>query len=134
MTTAALTCQGPAVDEGQLVPRVLDEGQYRRDQKRLLDALHENGIDVRLYASAFNPYPFAVSTERLESLKALQGSIQRAVVAIVTNHRNDERIRSVIQLSERETQLIEALVTLGAQCGRRPPTKEPTDAQASQQK
>lgn len=109
MNSVPLTCLGPAVDEGQLVPPVLDEGRFRHDQRRLLDALHENGIDVKLYASAFNPYPFAVPDERLESLKALQGSIQRAVVAIVTNHRKDDRIRSVIQLSERETQLIEAI-------------------------
>src|SRR5262249_12275332 len=55
------------------------------------------------------PYPFAVTAERLAELVALQGSIHRAIVAIVTNFARDARISAVIQLPPAELDLLARL-------------------------
>jgi len=103
MSELTETCADAA---GQLMPSGVDLAQWSAEQERLLALLQAQGLDVRLYESAFNPYPFGVPAERLVALRALQGSIQRALVAIVTHHASDARISRVIQLPAVERELL----------------------------
>jgi hypothetical protein len=91
---------------GQIVPADIDQVRWAADQKRLLALLEAEGLDVDLYESAFNPYPFAVYAERLVELQALQGSIYRAIVAVVTNWAKDARLSRVIELPAAERDLL----------------------------
>ena len=90
---------------GQLVPAGVDHARFTADQHRFLALLQAEGLDVGLYDSAFNPYPFTVTPERLDELRALQGSIRRAIVAVVT-HFHDPRLAAVIRLPALERDLL----------------------------
>src|SRR5262245_54955834 len=87
---------------GHLTPAGVDHHRFRTDRERLLALLQAEGLDVRLYDSAFNPYPFAVTPEHLAGLCALQRCIHRAIVAVVTHFTKDERLSTVIQLPAKE--------------------------------
>jgi hypothetical protein len=91
---------------GQLVPAGVDRARWSADQERLQSLLQEHGLDVRLFPAAFNPYPFGVTAERLVELRALQGTIHRAIVAVVTHLGRDGRIARVIQLPSAERDLL----------------------------
>lgn len=108
MSLFELQLQGE-YDEGQLLPLECDEYRFADDQRSLLETLEDRGIEVKNYASAFNPYPFLIPNSRLDSLRALQESIQRAVVAIVQGYRKDSRIRAVIPLEKEEADVVERL-------------------------
>jgi hypothetical protein len=95
---------------GQLIPADLDRARWTTDQAHLLELLETQGLDVDLYESAFNPYPFAVAAERLVELQALQGSIHRAIVAVVTHLTQDARLSRVIQLPPVEQELLAIIV------------------------
>jgi hypothetical protein len=92
-----------------LVPAGIDRARWTADQDRLLALLQEQGLDVRLYESAFNPYPFIVPPGRLAALRALQGSIGRAIVAVVTHLTRDARLSRVIRLPAAEWDLLTVL-------------------------
>lgn len=94
---------------GQLLPPQLNLQQFQSDQTRFLKRLEETGLDVKLYASAFNPYPFAVTRAQLEQWGALQISIHRAILAVVENFSADVRIRDVITLPAAEQKLLHEL-------------------------
>jgi hypothetical protein len=94
---------------GQLSPASVDHPRFRADQERLLALLQAQGLDVRLYDSAFNPYPFAVTAERLAEMRALQRSIHRAIVAVVTHFVRDARLSTVIRLPAAELDLLARL-------------------------
>jgi hypothetical protein len=96
----------PAANAGQFVPAGIDRARWTADQGRLLALLQAQGLDIRLYESAFNPYPFIVSPERLAALRALQGSIHRAIIAVVTHLAQDTRLSRVIQLPAAERDLL----------------------------
>ena len=91
---------------GQQIPAGIDLARWTADQGRFLALLQARGLDVRLYESAFNPYPFAVTAERLVELQALQGSIYRAIVAVVTHLAHDPRLSGVIRLPAAERDLL----------------------------
>ncbi len=91
---------------GQWVPDGIDQARWTDDQDRFLALLQGHGLDVRLYDSAFNPYPFLVEPDRLVELQALQGSIYRAIVAVVTHWARDRRLSRVIQLPAAERDLL----------------------------
>jgi hypothetical protein len=91
---------------GQLVPAGADRARFTADQHRLLALLQAEGLDFGLYDSAFNPYPFAVPAQRIGELRALQGSIYRAIVAIVTHFHRDPRLFRVIRLPAAERDLL----------------------------
>jgi hypothetical protein len=95
----------PADRPGQLVPPG-DHDRFTADQERFLALLEAQGLDVSLYASAFHPYPFVVPAARLAELISLQGSIHRAIVAIVTHFAHDTRLSAVIQLPAAEQELL----------------------------
>jgi hypothetical protein len=90
----------------QLMPARVDQAQFTADRESFLALLQAQGLDVRLYDSAFNPYPFGVTPQRLAELRALQGSIHRAIVAIVTNFAWDPRLAAVIRLPADEQDLL----------------------------
>lgn len=98
-----------AIVPGQFLPGGLDAARWSDDRDRLLNLLDGEGLDVHLYESAFNPYPFLVVPERVRELQALQGSIHRALVAIVTHFTRDDRLSRVIRLPEAEQALLSAL-------------------------
>ncbi len=83
---------------GQRLPAGVDRARFTADQDRLLTLLQAQGLDVGRYDSAFNPYPFVVPGQRLGEWLALQESIQRAIVAVVTHFDRDPRFAAVIQL------------------------------------
>jgi hypothetical protein len=93
----------------QLMPTRVDHPQFTADRERFLTLLQGQGLDVRLYDSAFNPYPFGVTPERIGELCALQGSIHRAIIAIVTNFARDPRLSAVIRLPANEQELLARL-------------------------
>lgn len=92
---------------GQLRPEQLDSAQFQHDQSDFLRVLGNLGLDVELYASAFNPYPFVVTQAQVHEWRLLQASLQRAIVAVVDNFTKDQRIRDVIQLNNNELSLID---------------------------
>jgi hypothetical protein len=102
----------PSASEGQLVPSSVDLARYRRDEAALLDALSGEGLDVSLYDSAFNPYPFAVPRERLAELRALQDALRRALIAVVTHFSSDRRLGEVIRLEAAEREIVDGLSAL----------------------
>jgi hypothetical protein len=91
---------------GQLLPADIDGARFAADRDRLLTLLQGHAFDVTLYGSAFNPYPFAVTPERLRELCALQGSLHRAIVAVVTHYEQDARLSEVIKLPAAERELV----------------------------
>jgi hypothetical protein len=91
---------------GQLIPAGIDRTRFVADQERFLALLQAEGLDLRRYDVAFAPYPFGVTAEQLVELRALQGSIHRAIVAIVTHHAKDARLSRVIQLPAVERDLL----------------------------
>src|SRR5262249_16286753 len=82
--------------------------RFPADQDRFLALLQAQRLDVRLYASAFHPYPFAVPAQRLAELVSLQRSVHRAIVAVVTHFAHDARLSAVIQLPPAERALLAA--------------------------
>ena len=82
---------------------------YQERLDRLTRRLAEEGLDVELYASAFNPDPFRVSRSHYKELLTLQETVARALEAIVTHYPYDARISDVVALSEPERQLIHRL-------------------------
>lgn len=96
----------PAGQAGQLVPDGIDRARWIADQERFLALLQAQGLDVQLYESAFNPYPFLVAPDRLAELQALQGSVYRAIVAVVTHFAKDSRLSRIIQLPAVERDLL----------------------------
>jgi len=97
---------------GQFVPADSDGARWNADQDRFLALLQDQGLDVELHASAFNPYPFLVSRERLVELEALQASIYRAIIAVVTHFGKDARISQVIQLPAAEQDLLRLIADM----------------------
>lgn len=91
---------------GQQLPADINRARWTADQDRFLALLQAQGLDVRLYESAFHPYPFGVTAERLVELQALQGSLHRAIVAVVTHLAQDDRLSRVIQLPATERDLL----------------------------
>jgi hypothetical protein len=91
---------------GHQIPAGLNRLRWSADQARFLWLLQKQGLDVGLYESAFNPYPFGVTARRVAELQALQGSIHRAIVAVVTHLAKDVRLSSVIQLPAPERELL----------------------------
>jgi len=98
-----------AAQAGQLIPAGSDRGRFVADQERFLALLQAEGLDVRRYDSAFAPYPFGVTAEQLVELRELQGSIHRAIVAVVTHYAQDVRLSRVIQLPVVERDLLATL-------------------------
>ncbi len=91
------------------MPASVSRARWSADRDRLLTLLSAQGLDVRLYDSAFHPYPFGVTANRLTELRWLQGSLYRAIVAVVTNWSRDARISGVIQLPAEERDLLAPL-------------------------
>jgi hypothetical protein len=87
-------------------PAAVSRARWTADRDRLMRLLPAQGLDVRLYDSAFHPYPFGVTADRLAELRSLQGSLYRAIVAVVRNWSRDARISGVIQLSAAEQDLL----------------------------
>jgi hypothetical protein len=94
---------------GQFEPDGLDFARWIADRVRFLSLLEDEGLDLRLYESAFNPYPFLVDPDHVRELRALQGSIHRAIVAVVTHFAKDDRLSGVIQLPAVEQEILSAL-------------------------
>jgi hypothetical protein len=87
-------------------PAAVRRARWAADRDRLMRLLAAQGLDVRLYDSAFHPEPFGVTADRLDELRSLQGSLYRAIVAVVTNWPRDARISRVIPLSAAEQDLL----------------------------
>jgi hypothetical protein len=94
---------------GQFEPDGLDFARWTADWQRFLALLEAEGLDFRLYESAFNPYPFLVGPDRVRELRALQGSIHRAIFAVVTHFAKDDRLSRVIQLPRVEQEILSVL-------------------------
>jgi hypothetical protein len=94
---------------GQFEPAGLDFARWTADRERFLALLEDEGLDPRLYESAFNPYPFLIGPDRLPKLRAIQGSIHRAIVAVVTHFAKDDRLSGVIQLPAEEQEILRLL-------------------------
>jgi hypothetical protein len=107
----------PAVNTGHRVPADVDGPRFRADQDRFLELLEAQGLDVHLYAAAFNPYPFVVTAERLAELRALQRSIHRAIVAVVTHFGREARLSAVIRLPAAERELLARIADLPYRVG-----------------
>lgn len=101
----------------QLSPPSVCTAQYHSDQNRFFTSLEKHGLDVSLYASAFNPYPFLVPEENRQELLALQRAMQKAVTAVITHYLKDSRLGRVITLNSAERQLIEAISRLPYRTG-----------------
>jgi hypothetical protein len=91
---------------GQQIPSGIDFARWTVHQERFLTLLQAHGLDIQRYDADFNPYPFAVTSERLIKLRALQGSIYRAIVAVVTHLARDTRLSGVIELPPAERDLL----------------------------
>jgi hypothetical protein len=91
---------------GQPTPASVTRSRWTADRDRLMRLLPAQGLDVRLYDSAFHPYPFGVTADRLAELRSLQGSLYRAIVAVVMNWPRDARISGVIRLPAAERNLL----------------------------
>jgi hypothetical protein len=94
---------------GQFVREGVGPARWSADRERFLALLEAEGLDVGLYDSAFNPYPFLVAADRLAELRALQGSIYRAIVAVVTHFPKDGRLSRTIRLPQAEQDLLSVL-------------------------
>lgn len=97
---------------GQLTPAALCAARFAADQGRLQGLLEDQGLNGRLYDSAFNPYPFGVTARRLVELRELQGSIYHALRAVVRHWAADRRISEVIRLPAAERELLAPLAGL----------------------
>src|SRR5271163_1039390 len=87
-TMCALTMTATA-KAGPFIPAGITGARFAADQERFLALLQAEGLDARRYESAFVPYPFVVTAEQVDELRALQESICRAIVAVVTHHAED---------------------------------------------
>jgi hypothetical protein len=99
----------PIPTPGQFEPDDLSFARWTADRERFLALLEAEGLDCRLYESAFHPYPFLVGPDRVRALRALQGSIHRALVAVVTHFAKDDRLSRVIQLPTVEQEILSLL-------------------------
>ena len=128
---AWLSGSGDRMKMRQLSPPSVNTAGYLSDQECFFTALEKHGLDVSLYASAFNPYPFLVPEETQQELLALQAATQRAMNAVVTHYLNDPRLSRVIALDSAERQLVEAVSRLPYRTGGiRPDFVHATDGRA----
>lgn len=92
--------------EGQVCPSHIDALAYDTAEKQMLTEIEKSGLSMDLFASALNPYPFVVSSQRLADLKRFQDVLRRAIKIVVEHYFIDERISRIISLSPDERDLL----------------------------